>query len=122
MLGRPFVLDEIGFGDGGQTLADHRDDEILGGDDADSLIGAPSLNDGAAVVDREDVAAVHRDGDGGAFTGAKATGGRQGAEESEFFGAGYGDLTGLQRQGRTPVVPVDGDTARTLRLRRGRSA
>ena len=76
VFGRPFVLDEIGFRHGEQTLANHGDDEILGGHDANSLMDAPSLNDGAAVVDREDVAAVHRDGDGGAFTGTKATGGR----------------------------------------------
>lgn len=63
MLGRPFVLDDVGFRDGEQPLVDHGDDEILCGDNTESLIVTPSLNDGSAVVDGEDVVSVHRDRD-----------------------------------------------------------
>ena len=63
MLGRPFVLNDVGFRDGEQPLADHGDDEILCGDNTESPIGTPSLNDGSAVVDGEDVVSVHRDRD-----------------------------------------------------------
>ena len=63
MLGRPLILDDVGFRDGEQPLADHGDDEILCGDNTDSLISTPSLNDGSAVVDGEDVVSVHRDRD-----------------------------------------------------------
>ena len=76
MLGRPFVLDAVGFRDSEQTLADHGDDEILCGDNVNGPIGLLSLFDGAAVVDREGVIAVHGDGDRRAFSGAKATGSR----------------------------------------------
>lgn len=63
MLGRPFVLDDVGFQHGEQPLADHRDDEIRCGDNTESLIGTSGLNDGSAVVDGEDVVPVHRDRD-----------------------------------------------------------
>ena len=81
MLDRPFVLDGVRFGDAEQTFADHGDHEVLCGKDPDSPIRTPCLNDGSAVVNREDVLSMDHDSDCGAFTCSEAPGRRQQCEE-----------------------------------------
>ncbi len=104
----PLILDTVRVCYVENALADHGDNQILGGENTEYRVRAPRLLHSLAIIDRQGEVPVHRNGDGGALTCPQPPGRRQLAEERHLRGAADARLQNDARahRGGQPLLLV----------------